>query len=133
MLRSKQVLGQLFQLAERKGSSALEHFKAAAAANSCEAEIWEMLGELLASTDAPGTFPQAFGGPPSTRSHALYRDIKVSQCPSLGPHLQWAQTWMKTVSSGMRILGPFYAQSLTLRLDPGRVYQCIENWICVSG
>lgn len=48
------MVGQLYPLAERKGRTAVEHFKDAAEANSTSGAVWEMLGELLATEDPPG-------------------------------------------------------------------------------
>ena len=49
-----QVLGNLYPQMERKGQAAVAHFKEAAQKNNSSGEVWEMLGELLASTDPVG-------------------------------------------------------------------------------
>ena len=52
-----QALGPLYQhAAHRKPDAVLPQFKAAAQRSGGSAEMWEILGELLASTDAAGDY-----------------------------------------------------------------------------
>ncbi|BDA40854.1 RNA polymerase-associated protein CTR9 homolog [Coccomyxa sp. Obi] len=62
------MVGQLYPLAERKGQTAVDHFRDAAEANSTSGAVWEMLGELLATSDPPGSL-RAY-----KRSLQLYRE-----------------------------------------------------------
>ena len=48
------MLGALYPQAERKGQAAVAHFRAATEAGCASGEVWEMLGELLASTEPAG-------------------------------------------------------------------------------
>lgn len=53
-MAGEQVLGQLYPQSQRKGDAAIEHFREAAQKPGSPSEVWEMLADLLATTDPSG-------------------------------------------------------------------------------
>lgn len=57
------MLGSLYPQAERKGQAAFTLFQEAAEADSKSGAVWEILGELLASSDPPGEHTHTYISP----------------------------------------------------------------------
>jgi Flp pilus assembly protein TadD len=71
------MLGLLYPQVERKGQAAVSHFQEAAEADSKSGVVWEMLGELLSTTDPPG------------QQHDPFRPCPLCCWDLCAPHLVW--------------------------------------------